>query len=455
MNYISTTSQFLSKSLQQFTRNPEEKLIGDIVFDDSVHVAPNDARLNKIAALTYNSTSADRIFAVLEKTINSSEYPHSVIFKSLLLLNTIALYGSEYAIDKLVKMCPYMQDLPNYNSALVKKSTFGITFNTGGTDHGAGVRAQARILLPLIMDSTNTALRKARADARAVGDNTLVPLGEVRSSASSSSSDPLGIFNTSGSSKGLEFGQGTSKSIGENFGLDKVPGMYEGRPDRYFDDTNDPRSRSAGTRDSQITRDRLAPSLLDLAFDEVGSTELPEAQYLPALERQRELERRLAEQQLQLSQLQQLQQQQQQQQQQQLLQQQQQQQKPNVLDLLNLSAPVYSSSPGQAVFGIPGINMTPHGSMPMQQGYLPQQQPLQYQYPQRQQQQQQGYLPQPLQQQGLYHQPQQPGYCYEPQHRGSLDGAPPQPFQPQPAQQMRLFEDLHDLPAHAPPPRPV
>lgn len=34
----------------------------------------------------------------------------------------------------------------------------------------------------------------------------------------------------------------------------------------------------------------LAPDLLDLSYDEVHSSTLPDAQYLPAIERQRELE---------------------------------------------------------------------------------------------------------------------------------------------------------------------
>lgn len=54
----------------------------------------------------------------------------------------------------------------------------------------------------------------------------------------------------------VTFGQGLETSVGAGFGLQAVPGMYEGRPERYFDNSNDPRKRaSEHTTDSQYTRD--------------------------------------------------------------------------------------------------------------------------------------------------------------------------------------------------------
>jgi hypothetical protein len=40
----------------------------------------------------------------------------------------------------------------------------------------------------------------------------------------------------------------------------------------------------------------MAPDLLDLSYDAVGSSQLPDAQYLPALEKQKEMERLLKKQ---------------------------------------------------------------------------------------------------------------------------------------------------------------
>ena len=76
---------------------------------------------------------------------------------------------------------------------------------------------------------------------------------------------------------------------------------YNGRPERYFDRSNDPRRypTTTTTGDSQHTRDALiGSSLLDLAFDEPSSSSsssLPDAQYLPAIQRQQQLEQQLAE----------------------------------------------------------------------------------------------------------------------------------------------------------------
>lgn len=42
--------------------------------------------------------------------------------------------------------------------------------------------------------------------------------------------------------------------MGAKFDLKQVPGLYEGRPDRYFDNTSDPRRRTQGVEDSDHTR---------------------------------------------------------------------------------------------------------------------------------------------------------------------------------------------------------
>lgn len=275
-----------------------EKQCAAILFNDSdVHMG--DSRLNSIAALTYNSVSCEAIFTLLEKAISPQDNHWKTIYKALLLLHTIILYGSELAVDKSVDLCKFVHPLRTYNSALVKKGYF--FSGGGGTDYGAPVRATSTIVTDILMKDDN--IRKARMDARA-GANTLVPMGQQ--------------FENTNPSRGIEmsFGQGLNTSVGAGFGLQNVPGMYDGRPDRYFDNANDPRGQVV-TGNSQITRDALAPSLLDLVFDVPASSQaanLPPADYLPALHRQQELERQLREQQELLRKLQEQQMQQQQQQ---------------------------------------------------------------------------------------------------------------------------------------------
>ena len=125
--------------------------------------------------------------------------------------------------------------MTQYNSALVKKGFFAI----GGMDFGAPVRAEAEMIVNIL--GKDETIRKARAEARA-GQNTLVPMGED--------------FEIHNPSKGVQmtFGQGLNSSVGAGFGLEAVPGMYEGRPDRYFDNTNDRRNRNT-SGNHQITRD--------------------------------------------------------------------------------------------------------------------------------------------------------------------------------------------------------
>ena len=107
-------------------KNKEEIDLNAILSDDSLtFLQLNDRRLNSIAALTYNIQSCERIFNILEKTISPSDNPHQVIYKSLLIIHSILLYGSEIAIDKCISLVPFMTSLPDYNSALVKKNSFG------------------------------------------------------------------------------------------------------------------------------------------------------------------------------------------------------------------------------------------------------------------------------------------------------------------------------------------
>jgi hypothetical protein len=212
----------------------EEKQVAAILYNDG-DINFGDKRLNSIAALTYNSVSCQKIFAMLEKAIVPTENPWKTMYKALLIVHTIILYGSELSIDKCVDMCKFIYPLREYNSALVKKGFFG----SGGTDYGAPVRAEANLVTNILMKDDN--IRRARQEARA-GQNTLVPMGES--------------FEQTNPSQGQQFsyGQALTSSVGAGFGLEAVPGMYDGRPERYFDNAND-RRNVATAGNSQITRD--------------------------------------------------------------------------------------------------------------------------------------------------------------------------------------------------------
>jgi hypothetical protein len=194
------------------------------------------------------------------------------------------LYGSEYAVDKAINLCDLINKLQTYNSALVKRSIFSLS--SGGTDYGSGVRQASKALHTILLSDDE--IRNARTLAHEHADS-LVPLGD------------LPIENLAPPPMKLNFGQGIETSVGAGYDLSAVPGMYDGRPERYFDDQNDIR-RAHHSSDHQFTREAMNPnSLLDLAFDSPApssSTSLPPVEYLPALEEQKELRRLLAEQQV-------------------------------------------------------------------------------------------------------------------------------------------------------------
>lgn len=218
----------------------EEKQCAQILFDDSIEVQMSDQRLNNLAAHTYNAGLCEKIFAMIEKCLSPSDYEWRTMHKALLLLRTIVMYGSELAVDKATQICRFVFPLQEYNSALVKKAGYFSSSGGRGTDYGAPVRAEAKILVPILMDDNS--IRKARADARA-GQESLVPVGEFVPTSSSS-----GLLE-------FDFGQGVTSSVGAKFGMEAVPGMYDGRPDRYFDNSNDRRSANVTTGDHQSTRE--------------------------------------------------------------------------------------------------------------------------------------------------------------------------------------------------------
>lgn len=93
------------------------------------------------------------------------------------------------------------------------------------------------------------------------------------------------------------FGSQAGKTLSAQYGIEQVPGLYEGRPDRYFDDRQDPRKHAAH-KDSYITRNALGPDLLDLDF---GAQEAEaQAQAQPELP-QMDLHKTLADQKMQVT----------------------------------------------------------------------------------------------------------------------------------------------------------
>lgn len=217
----------------------DERRTHDLLFGEHVELNMNmgDQRLNQLSALTYNADSCDRMFALIERALSPTENAWKSIHKALLLLHTIVLYGSELAVDRSIKIAWCVNNLVEYNSATVKRK--GFLTKTGGTDYGAPVRIQARLLNPILL--TDEAIRRARKESREAG-GSMVPLGQVTQLPKSN--EPV-----------FSFGQGVDSSVGAGFDIAAVPGMYENRPERYFDRANDPRQRPCITGDSQRTRD--------------------------------------------------------------------------------------------------------------------------------------------------------------------------------------------------------
>ena len=241
-------SIYLTKMSLSYQGTEEEKRAAEILFSDTdIHLG--DKRLNNVAAYTYNSTSCQKIFVMLEKCLSPTDNPWKTIYKSLLLLHTIVLYGSELAIDKAIGLCRFVHPLGTYNSALARKGFF----SSGGTDYGAPVRAAAKTLDSILVNDEG--IRKARSDARA-GQDSLVPVGELLGLDEVTASHNRDFNPAAGTS--MNYGQGINTSVGAGFGLHHVPGIYEGRPERYFDNDSNRKQLlipKSAVQDSQHTRD--------------------------------------------------------------------------------------------------------------------------------------------------------------------------------------------------------
>lgn len=245
---MSDFTNYLRKTALGFQGSEEEKLCGELLFTE-IDVQLGDKRLNNIAAYTYNATTCSKLFIMIERGLSPTDNPWKTIYKTLLLLHTIVLYGSELAIDKAIEQSRFILPLQTYNSALVKKGFFG---GGSGTDYGAPVRASAKVLDEILR--TDQTIRKARAEARE-GQDSLVPMGDLLGTDDSAAEHNREFNPSAGIS--MNYGQGITTSVGAGYGLNVVPGIYEGRPERYFDADSERRKLlvPTGTKDSQITRD--------------------------------------------------------------------------------------------------------------------------------------------------------------------------------------------------------
>ncbi len=167
---MADVKNYFSKLSLKYQGSEEERACVEIIFSD-IDISMGDKRLNSLAARTYNANSCEKIFALLEKALSPQEHPWKTLYKSLLLLHTIVLYGLELAIDKCISLCRFVNPLQTYNSALVKKGFFG---GGGGTDYGAPVRMVAKTVDAILINDNN--IRHARSEARQ-GQDSLVPMG--------------------------------------------------------------------------------------------------------------------------------------------------------------------------------------------------------------------------------------------------------------------------------------
>jgi hypothetical protein len=225
---MSQRSDHFSNLIGKAQGSREERQVAAILYNDN-DISMGDKRLNSIASLTRNSLSCSLIFTLLEKAIVPTENPWKVIYKSLLLILTCLLYGSELAVDKCINCYKYIYPLHDYNSALVKRGFFSSAGT--GTDYGAPVRAASTQLVSILGKDEH--IRKARNDARAALDSVF-PYGEEM------------MEQIKNPSKGPQM-TCASRS------LENVPGMYERRLERYYDDQN--AGNRTNTGNSQIAPD--------------------------------------------------------------------------------------------------------------------------------------------------------------------------------------------------------
>jgi len=241
-----------------------KKDLSSVLFDD--HQNLDERTSHSFAANTHNAQQCHEILEVLIGTLVPEKFTWRPIFKALTILHKIVLFGSELAVGELFQYTRLIESFKTYNSA-ISSPFHGLL---GGKDEGEPVREISAKIFSILID--DGVIREERRKAREAGGGGLVPIGD-RSQVLVNETDEESVldiftntFSSSNSQPQMQFGSGSENIVGATHTLENVPGMYEDRPERYFDSHNDDRSRNVNVRDAQTTRDAQADNLLDLAF---------------------------------------------------------------------------------------------------------------------------------------------------------------------------------------------
>jgi len=263
---------------QSIMMNPKagdvDKKIASVLFNDQADgVSSRD--LNAIAALTFNPKPAEDIYRILTGSLMMQQNTWQTLLKGLIIVNHLVRFGAERCVDHSWDIIRLIESLENYNSALIKTA-----FGSGGRDNGLPVRQRAGPLIKLLNSPDD--IRKARLENQDNQGAICPGLGTDDYTAKGGGIIAFGADTMAVNEQRISvekdnsaFGSEAGKTLAAKFDLSHVPGMYEGRPDRFFDDVSDVRNHRAA-EDSHITRNALAPDLLDLDFGgQVVSTEFP------------------------------------------------------------------------------------------------------------------------------------------------------------------------------------
>lgn len=280
----------VNKYAFKFLGTETERKIGLFLYEEDVQWA-SSKELHGLAALTFNEKECAIVMAMIRAAIDPKDNTWLTIHKAVRLLAHFVIYGAERCVDHARFMDREIEDLVRYNSAIHSRSG---SIAGAGTDFGEPVRREATSLVALLKDVER--IRVTRAANR--DSQSLLPQGN-----SSDYVPPPAPIEYLKPSKEDVFGVVRHDSLGAKFSLSEVPGMYDGRPARYFDNPEDRRNHRA-TEDALATRNYMAGDLLDLP-DEIPEAvgPIPESQDLLKIRRESELEQQLQAQRQQLEEL--------------------------------------------------------------------------------------------------------------------------------------------------------
>ncbi|GMH64081.1 hypothetical protein TL16_g03886 [Triparma laevis f. inornata] len=275
-----------------------EKKVGAYIYDNDVTGATS-YEFHNIAALTFGlGTQCDEVFKIIKEGMSVNDSTPLTIEKTLKLLKHLVIHGAERCVDKAWDHMETIEDLENYNTALLRGAVH--TIIGGGVDKGEGVRIVAHELKELLSDDTRIREeRKKNADP-----NALVPLGSkddfVEPSKLEAEKQQKQKLKSNCDELGVVFGSVSQNTvIGAAYSLEDMMKKAAEQPERYFDDK---RRMSGGVGvalkelDSQYTREKLAPDLLELDFGVGGgggAGAAPPVHDIVAQQREEELRKEL------------------------------------------------------------------------------------------------------------------------------------------------------------------